>query len=215
MSAFGTHGIVMFLISAGMLTAQTAEVVRGRIIEVREASRQVVVQSGDDKQKVFHVPEKATLEYEGKAVKLGDFRKDMDVRVAFETRAGRNEVVSMTTNTVTGQDIENEIRDALRAVKTYTFEQRGEYRERLRRVADRAEDRIKVLQDQASRAGAEAQKKYAKQIEELRQARDRAMAQADRARSATAEAWEELKTGTGKALEELRDAFRRAVDRVR
>src|SRR4051812_19599880 len=97
MCALRTLVIVGLLVGVSALSAQTTEVVRGRIVEVREAARQVVVKSSDDKEKVFQVPDKAALENEGKPAKLGDFRKDTDVRIGFQSRDGRNEVVSMTT----------------------------------------------------------------------------------------------------------------------
>jgi hypothetical protein len=203
-----------WLVSA-VSAAENLETVKGRIREVSSSAHRVKIATEGGRILSLRVDQRSKLAWQGKAASLDEFKKGMRVRVTFEPRDGEKRVVSMTSAAVSAEEVRKEIRDALEAAKAYTFQQKEEYRKRLNRVLERTDERIAELQDQAARAGAEAKKQYAEQIEQLRHLRDKARKQAERVKSATPKAWEDLKSGIGSAFEDLRKAFEKAGKRFR
>jgi hypothetical protein len=203
--------ILSFAALAALVPAAPAadkpQTVKGRVEEVSASAHRLKVLTDEGKELALRVDGRSKLEQEGRAVALDEFKKGTRVQVTFEPRGGENRVVSLATAPVSAAELREEIREALRAAKSYSFRQKDAYRKRLERVLARADDRIAHLQAEAERAGARAQKKYARQIKELRRLRDRAAKRAERVKSATPSAWEDLKSGVSAALEDLRKAL--------
>ncbi len=194
-------------LAAAALAAEDSETVKGHIQKIDPSAHQVQVVTDEGAELTLRVDEGSRLRQHGREVRLDEFRKGMAVKVRFQSRDGERRVVSMRPAAVSAEEVRNEIRDAIRAAKSYSYQHRDEYRERLQRALEEANERIGQLQEQAAHAGAEAKKRYAPQIEELRRLRDKAQAQAERVQAATPAAWEHLKSGVMSAFEDLRRAF--------
>jgi hypothetical protein len=159
--------------------------------------------------------DRSKLEVQGQEANLNQLKKGMRVRVTFEPQDGQNRIVSLTPITLSAQELQRKVQDTLGAIKSYTYQHKDEYREKLQGVLDEINDRISQLQDQAAQAGAQAKERYAPQIEQLRQLRDKAQAQVERIKAATPGAWEDLKAGVSAAFEDLRKAFEKAGEHFR
>lgn len=203
------------LFASSAWTAEKQETARGSIQEVRASARQVVISTDGDKELTLRVDERSILEQKGLEAALDQFKKGMRVKVAYEPRDGENRVISMTSATVSAEELENKFRDALQSAKSYTFQHKDEYRRKLESVLGQVDDRIDQLQDEAARAGAKEKKELPEQLAQLRRLRDKAEAEAERVKSATPEAWQDLKSGIGSAFEDLRNAFEKAGAKFR
>jgi len=199
--------------ASAALAADNRRTVKGYIRDVNAPAHQLTVATDDDKDLTFRVDDRSKLERNGRPVALDDFKKGMRVKVAFEPSGGENRVVSMTPATVTTEEVRKEIREALQAAKSYTYQQKDEYRKRLNRVLERTNERIEQLQARAEKS--DAKKEYSEQIEKLRRLRARLEARLERVKSATPGAWDDLKAGVSSALQDLGKAFEKAGDRYR
>ncbi len=197
-----------------VLAAENQETTKGRIQEVRPSAHQVTITTDGGKELTLRVDDRSRLEQQGHKVALDQFKKGMQVRVTYATGAGEKRVVSLTP-VVSGKEVEKNIGKALQSIKSYTFQQKDEYRKKLQGVMEQADERIAELQRKADRAGAEAKQQYAEQIQHLRRLRDKAHTQLERVNSATPQAWDDLKSGVGSALDDLRKAFEKAADKFR
>jgi ElaB/YqjD/DUF883 family membrane-anchored ribosome-binding protein len=103
----------------------------------------------------------------------------------------------------TGEDLGREVKQALAAVKDYTFRQKDKYAAELREVSDDVEDRIDDLEARAKDATAEAKAKIRAQIAELRKKKGALNERLEKVGNATAEAWDDVKSGVGEAAAEL------------
>lgn len=207
---------VLAVLASAVLAAQNPETtVKGHIRAVNPSTHRLEVATDEGKDVTLHIGEAARLERNGKAAPLDAFKKGMRVKVTFAPRDGENRVVAMTAEPVTADEVRNDIRDTLKAAKTYTFEHKDVYRKRLEHVMHEADDRIEQLQDQAAQAGAAAHKEYDKQIRELRRLRERAQTQIERVQAATPQTWQDLKSGVGSVLEDLGRAFEQAGKQIR
>jgi predicted nuclease with TOPRIM domain len=187
--------------------ADEQKAVKGPIQEVRAAAHQLVVKGADGKEWVFRVNDRSKLERRGRPVGLDQLAPGMHVQVTFAAQDGENQVVSMTSAPVSGAELRKDVQDTLRAAKSYSFEQKDRYSQRLPGVLKRVDDRLHYLQREAAREGEEAMQKLEPQIEKLRGVRDKLQSQAERVKSATPQAWDELKAGVHSALEDLHNAF--------
>ncbi len=165
------------------------------------------MKDADDKDWVFRVNDRSSLERRGRPAALDQLTPGMHVQVTFASRDGENQVVSLTTAPVSGAELQKDVRDTLQAAKSYSFEQKDRYGRRLQGVLERVDDRLHQMQREAAREGAEAKQKLQPQIGKLRGLRDRLQARAERVKSATPQAWDELKAGVHSALEDLHNAF--------
>ncbi len=187
--------------------ADDQKTVQGSIQDVRAAAHQVTVKDADGKEWVFRVNDRSKLERRGRPVGLDQLAPGMNVQVTYATQDGENQVVSMTSAPVSGAELRKDVQDTLRAAKSYSFEQKDKYSQRLQGVLERVDDRLHYLQREAAREGGEAKRKLEPQIEKLRGVRDKLQSQAERVKSATPQAWDELKAGVHSALEDLHNAF--------
>lgn len=111
---------------------------------------------------------------------------------------------------VTADDVGQQVRQTLQAVKNYSFEQKDEYQKRLQAVLPKLDQRIDNLKRQAEQASGQAKEEYRKQIPRLQKLRARVQDQLARVQSATPGAWQDIKTGVGAAVEDLQKAFESA-----
>jgi hypothetical protein len=116
---------------------------------------------------------------------------------------------------VNAEEVQRELRNALDAVKGYTYQQKQEYQKRLEPVLQDLDERIDHLKEQAKGASKEARKWYPQALQELRRERRIVREQLAKAEAAAPGAWEDIKAGVGAAWNDLRQAFQRANERFK
>jgi hypothetical protein len=187
-----------------------AVTVTGRIAQLQPDEHQVKVTTTDGKTLTLVLDNRSKVQRHQQEAKLSQFREGERVRVTYEPQPQGNRVVSLTAAPMTAAEVSREFREALKAAKTYTFEQKDEYAKRLRPVLRDLDDRIKELKAQASQAGEEARKRLEPQIAQLRQQRQVVEQKLEKIKAATPAAWEEIKSGISSAVSDLQKAFERA-----
>jgi hypothetical protein len=195
--------------------AENAEPIKGRIQDVRPSDRQLVLTTETGKQLTLQLDDRSRLELNGQQASLDQLKKGMRVKVIFESRDGQNRLVSLTSAPVSAEELQKKIHDTLEAARSYSYQHKDEYRQKLQSVLEEVNEHMGQLQHQAAQAGAAAKQQYAQQIEQLRRLRDKAQAQLERVKSATPGAWEDLKAGASAAFEDLRRAFEKAGERFK
>jgi len=204
---------MLAVFASAALAAENRQTVKGRVRDVNAPDHQLTVTTDEAKDLTFRVDERSKLERNGRPVALDNFKKGMRVEVAFESSGEEKRIISMTPAIVSSEEVRKEIREALQAAKSYTFEQKDEYHKRLNRVLERTNERIDQLRAKAAQS--DAKKEYSEQIEKLRRLRAKLQAQAERVKSATPGAWKDLKAGLSSALQDLGKAFEKAGDHFR
>lgn len=204
-----TAALAFIVISPVARAADEPTTIRGSVTRADTATGDVAVQTPDGKTVVLHVSEGTTVEVDGKAAKLADLTPGQRVRVTYRVADGRNQVVALTARKTTGKDVAREAREALQAAKQYTFQQKGEYEKRLRRVVDDLDDRIDDLEQRDRESTADARKNLDRQVVEMKQKREALSERLERVKAAAPAAWEDLKSGVQKAIDDLQ----RALDR--
>jgi uncharacterized protein (DUF885 family) len=205
--------LAMFLPAA--VWADGQEMIKGRIEDVRPSAHQVKLTTENGKKLTLHVDDHSRLERQGRQVSLDGFHKGMRVQVTFESRDGQDRVVFMTQAPVTVKELENDIRDTLEDVRSYTFDDKGAYYQRLRDLVRRADELIEQLKHKAAPTVGRVEKQYDEQIDQLRRLRDRAEAEAERVKSAAPGAWQDIKSGVRSAFEDLRKGLDKAAEHFR
>jgi hypothetical protein len=189
------------LLSAGPAPAADTAVVRGRVTKIDRTSKTIVVRPNEGADVIVAVTDASRLEVGGKPATLAQVKEGRRVRVTYDPEA--KTLVSLKPAVTTDQDLGREVKQALAAVKDYSFRQKDKYAAQLREAAEDVEDRIDDLEARAKDAGAEAKAKIRAQIAELRKKKGVLNERLEKVRTATAEAWDDVKSGVGEAAAEL------------
>jgi Cu/Ag efflux protein CusF len=195
--------VLVVATSAGTTRAEEATTIRGSVVKVDAAAKHVTVRPADGKDVVVAVTAASRLEAAGKPVTLDQFKNGQRVRVTYAARDGVNEIVRLKPAVTTDEELGREVKQALAAARSYTFEQKDKYEARLRDVADDIDDRIDRLEVEAKDAGAEAKAKLRTRIDDLKKRRGALNGRLAKVQSATADAWDDIKAGVGAAVYDL------------
>jgi len=187
---------------------------RGKIVEVRPDSNLVLLRTRGGKEWRLYLDDQTSLQRDGQPARLSDFRPGMRVRIAYRTEEGKNRLVSMTDAPV-ARAVAKTARDALRAARSFGYEQRAEYQKRLEAALADLDSQIDDLKDRAESAGPEVRASYTEAIRDLRQKREVVRERLTRLKSAGAETWAGVRTGADDALDDLQRALDRARSRLR
>jgi cell division protein ZapA (FtsZ GTPase activity inhibitor) len=98
-------------------------------------------------------------------------------------------VVRLSGKPASAEDVKREIKEAVAAAKSYSFNQKDQYEKRLRSVARDLDERIDDLQERASEARGEARAEVEKELKELKKKRVVLREKLAKVRSASADAW--------------------------
>ncbi len=161
----------------------------------------------------LQVRDGATLERQGRPARLADFVEGERVTVTYLPGAGMGQAVSMRDAPLSTADVRREVRRTFESARNYGYEKKAEYEKKLKRVLGDLNERTADLQEKAKEAGAAAQKRYQKELDELQQTRKVVEDKLERVRRATPGAWEEVKSGLRSAAVDLQKAFERARSR--
>jgi hypothetical protein len=188
--------------------------VRGRLVEVRPKDNELVVNVRRGEDVRLTVDKRSRVQLNGEDAKLDRFKEGMRVRVSYIPREGKNRVVALSEPRITLEKVQKGINQALEVAKARSFQQKEEYRRDMEAVLADLDDRIDELQERAKRAGAEAKKRYAADLDELRRKREAARDKLERVKAATPDVWDDVKTGVNSAFDDLRRALDRARTRI-
>lgn len=188
----------------------------GRVSEVQPGGNQLTLKTRDGRELRLHVDAESRLLIEGRPAKLNQFKEGDRAQVTYaELPTGKDRVVRLAGMPATAADLKREVREALDAVKSYTFRQKDEYQKKLESLLEDVDGRLEDLRDRAEDVGAEARKELAREIELLRQKQQVIRDRLAKVKSAGADAWDDIKAGIGDALDDLQQAFERARSRFR
>jgi Cu/Ag efflux protein CusF/archaellum component FlaC len=189
--------------------------VTGRIVSVRPAEHQLTLKTTKGKELELNLDSHSHLTHHRQPAKLSEFQEGNRVRATYEPAKGKNRLLSLRDAPVTAEEVQQELRNALDAVKNYTYQQKQEYQKRLEPVLQDLDERIDHLKEQAKGASKEARKWYAQSLQELRRERRTVREQLAKVQAAAPAAWDEIKAGVGAAWTDLRQAFQRANERLK
>jgi hypothetical protein len=210
----GLAGLVVLLAigQAGNAAADRARAL-GEITSIRPGDNQVVVKTTDGRDLKLQTDDRSVLRVRYSKASLDQFKEGDRVRVVYTSRDGGNRVIRMVRVPANAEDVRREAREALQAIRSYTFQQKDAYRERLESVLDDLHDRIDQLNERAKGQGREASRELNERVRELRKQEGVVRRQLDRVNSASADSWDEIKKGAVAALEDLQRGLERAIDR--
>ena len=114
---------------------------------------------------------------------------------------------------VTGEDVQEEAKEAVETAGAYAEAKKDEYREKLNAQLDKYEERLDALQAQGAVMTQEAKNELEEKLEMLRREKETLQQKADELESKSGKAWEDAKAGVDKAMEDLNAAFEQAVSR--
>lgn len=201
--------VLAAVLLAGPGTARAAEtaVVRGSVVKADATAKQITIRPADGKDVTLAAAAASRLEVGGKPATLDQFKDGQRVRATYAEKGGTKEIVLLKPAVTTDEQLGKEVKQALAAAKSYTFQQKDKYEAELREAADGVDDRIDQLEADAKDAGAEAKKKIQARIAELRKRRGALNDRLSKVGAATADAWDEFKAGVGDAGSELEKAI--------
>jgi flagellar capping protein FliD len=205
----------LFVASAVPALSQDTASARGKVERVQADQQRLTVKTVDDKTLELRVNDRSKLTRRGEAVTLRQVEPGQRVRVSYRPEAGGNWLIMLAVRPTTTDDVSKEVKEALKAAKDYSYQQKDKYQVRLNEVIDDLDERIDDLQRQAKGAAADLQKQYAGQIETLKAQREVLNQRMAKVRSASAEAWDDIKAGVGEAMEELQRGLEKAWSRFR
>jgi cell division septum initiation protein DivIVA len=188
-----------------------SHLVRGKIVAVRPAERELIVQPRKGEPVKLTVNERSQLHLREGTVKLDQLREGMRVRVHYETKGGVNRVVSLQDALTTLNQVQRAVGGALDTARSYAFQQRDEYRRRLQVTMRDLDARIAELQERADEAGASARQRYEQELAKLRPKREALREKLAQVSSATAATWRDIQAGVGAAIDDVE----RTIERVR
>lgn len=187
----------------------------GRILKLHPSEDRLTLQTTEGTVLELQLDSRSDVRLHQQEAKLSHLKQGDRVRVRYESANGTNRVLSLRDAPVTSEEVQQELREALEAVKAYTFQQKEEYRKRLEPVLRDMDERIDQLKAQAKGAGKQAQEQYAQAIQDLQHQKEVLRGQISRIQAAAPGAWEEVKAGVSAAWDDLRKAFQRANDRLK
>jgi len=191
--------------------ADRARVVRGTVTAVSPNEGKLTVKTRGGQEVVVQVDDRTHLRGRGGAVKLSQFKEGDPVRVRLRGRDGDRHAARVVRLPVQAEDVRREVREALQAAKSYTFQRKDEYQRKLQDVLNDMDERIDDLQEQAEAATGQARKDAEAKLRQLRSKRDVVRDRLDRVSAATADTWDRV---TGAVSDAVQD-FQKMYDDVR
>jgi hypothetical protein len=207
--------VVLFAFGQAARSADERARAQGQITRVRPGDNQVVVKTADGRDLKLQTDDRSVLRARHSRVALDQFKEGDRVRVVYTSQDGSNRVVRMVRVPANAEDVRREARAALEAARSYTFQQKEAYQERLESVLDDLHDRIDQLNERAKGQGREASRELNERVQELRKQEGVVRRQLDRVKSASADSWDEIKKGAAAALQDLQTGLERAIDRFK
>ena len=110
----------------------------------------------------------------------------------------------------TAEQVKKEVREAAKAIKSFTFEQKDEFSEWGKKRIGRLDTRLDELRKRGSDLAGEAKTEWEGQIADLEKRKKELEAQLDATVESTSESWSELSKGFADAQKELAKAIREA-----
>jgi hypothetical protein len=123
-------------------------------------------------------------------------------------------VVGAAEKPVTSDRIVRETKEAMRATKDYTIQQKDAFQRRVQTELDEMQVHIAQLREQVKHESGKARADIQKAIKELERKSDLATNKLQDIHSATASSWEQAKSKTAAAMDDLRDSLNRTLSQL-
>lgn len=196
---------------AGSTARADTRVVSGKVTAVSADRHELTVRTGEGKTVRLRVGEAARLQLDGKAAPLSEFKEGTVVVATCEG----DKVVRLAGNPDGAGDVRKEVREAVDAIKSYSYRQKDKAQQRLETLMQGLDERVEALKVRAAESGAGLREKYEGEIKALEEKRAALRKRLGKVREASPEAWEDIKTGVSGALNELGGAFEKAWSRLK
>jgi hypothetical protein len=190
--------------------ADKGQTVRGRITKVQPDEGRITIRTRHGKDLTLRVDNNSELQMDGKPARLNQFKEGTRVRVTYDRKGGADHVVSLAPTLIGSGEIKRQVRDLLRTVRDYGYQNRDEYQKKMQAALRDLDERIEDLRDRADDAGAEARRKYARELDELGKKREVLREKLDKVKAASPGAFKDLKAGADEAYNDLLKAYDRA-----
>jgi vacuolar-type H+-ATPase subunit I/STV1 len=186
-------------------------VLRGTVTSVSPDEGKLTVKTRRGQEVVVQVDDRTHLRGRGGAVKLSQFKEGDQVRVRLRGRDGARHAAAVVRLPVHADDVRREVREALQAAKSYTFQRKDEYQRKLQDVLNDMDERIDDLQEQAETATGQARKEAEAKLRELRAKREVVRERLQKVNAATADTWDRVTAAVSDAVQD----FQKMYDDVR
>jgi hypothetical protein len=183
--------------------ADEVRVVRGLVVKADPAAKKLTIRPSAGPDVTLTVTDASRLAIGKKDATLKDVAEGKRVRATYTERGGMKELVVLRHAVTNSATLRKEVKQALTAAKSYTFQQKDKYEEELNEVLADVDDRIDQLEDEAKDAGAEAKAELQDKISRLKKQRTILSDRLGKVKSAGAEAWDDIKSGVNAAGEDL------------
>ncbi|MDX1500766.1 MAG: hypothetical protein R3325_00270 [Thermoanaerobaculia bacterium] len=114
------------------------------------------------------------------------------------------------TAEVTAAEVKTQVKEAARAVKSYTFNQKEEFEAWGRKRLAKLDLRLEKLREEAAQATGDARKELSQSLAALESQRKELDAKLEAALASSSDAWDDLRSGFSQAQKELGKAIRSA-----
>jgi hypothetical protein len=122
--------------TAGSAPAADTHVVRGQVTKIDRTSKTIVIRPNNGADVIVAVTDASRLEVGRKPATLAQVKEGQRVRVTYDPKA--KTLVSLKPTVTTDDDLGREVKQALAAVKDYTFRQKDKYVQVAGSVRDRS-----------------------------------------------------------------------------
>lgn len=218
MKGIRVASLVLLLIACRPATAgaQTTKDVdqtaRGRLVRVQPDEHRVTLRTREGKEMVLLVGTNDRLLVRGKVAELADFREGQRVRVRYAERDGKNDVSQMMTPPESLGGLRKSINQTIDALRTYAYDRREAYAEKLRDLLEDVDDEIDLLQERAASLSGEARLELVRTINDLQKRRAVVRAWLPRLRDASPAIWNDVRDSAVQALGNLRGSYLQALE---
>ncbi len=203
--------VLVALWLAGSPARADTRVVSGKVTAVDAGRHELTARDAEGKTVRLRVGDDAKVRLDGKPAKLSEFKEGTVVVATCEG----DKVVRLAGNPEGAGDVRKEVREAVDAIKSYSYRQKEKARARMESLMQDLDDRAAALRVRAAEAGASAREKYKEEIKALEVKQAALRKRMEKVRDASPEAWEDVKSGVSGALEELGSAFEKAWSRFK
>jgi len=196
---------------AGPTARADTRVVSGKVTALSADRHELTVRTAEGKTVRLRVGEDARLQLDGKPAKLTEFKEGTVVVATCEG----DKAVRLAGNPDGAGDVRKEVREAVNAIKSYSYAQKDKAQQRMESLVQDLDERIDALKVRAAESGAGLREKYKDEIKALQEKRAALRKRLEKVREASPEAWEDVRAGVSGALEELGSAFEKAWSRFK
>lgn len=187
---------------------------RGRIADVRLSDKQIVVKTRGGKELKLVIDAHSKLRFNHRDAKPEQFKKDMRVKVTYETDGEKNRLLVLKANVIRPDELARRIGGLLEKAGAIAADQMPELLNNADEILTFLEEALDNLADKAAEANPEMRKEITKDADAIREQLKAARKRLEKLKTAGPAAAEDLKKGLKESLEGLQKAIEKARSRL-